>query len=221
MRKQGVNAENIVTSTLQRHRREALPQNEIVLDTGLDSSTVSRALQRLQEKGLVLRQAASNPRNPAILRWVYRLVTTPATDRTSPQAYNRYFSPQERALELAYRASLRIAFLVDVRDEVFNQGVAPETYTIARTDRALIDKLSEHYEKELRSRIGDVTRDSVRRAISSLMKNGLFRTQPLVMLSPTNQLKTKQAAMLKGLKEAVKRADYEALYSDQERSLHR
>src|SRR5208337_2390465 len=158
MRKHGVNAENIVSSALQRRRREALPQNEIVLDTGLDSSTVSRALQRLQEKGVVLRQAASSPRNPAILRWVYRLVTTPATNRPSPQTYNRYFSPQERALELAYRASLRIAFLVDVRDEVLNQGVAPETFTIARTERAEIEKLAEHYEKEMRSKVSDVTR---------------------------------------------------------------
>jgi hypothetical protein len=115
---------------------------------------------------------------------------------------------------------LCIAFLVDVREEVFNQGVAPETYTIAKTDQALIDKLAEHYEKELRSRMVDVTRDSVRKAINSLIRNGMFRTQRLVMLSPTYLLKTKQEAMLKELKDAQKRADYEALYSDQKRSLH-
>lgn len=220
MRKHGVNAENIVTLTLQRRRREALTQHEIVSYTGLDSSTVSRAVQRLEEKGLVLRQVASSPRNPAILRWVYRLVTITSTDGPSPRVYNRSFSSHERALELAYQASLCIAFLVDVREEVFNQGVAPETYTIAKTDQALIDKLAEHYEKELRSRMVDVTRDSVRKAINSLIRNGMFRTQRLVMLSPTYLLKTKQEAMLKELKDAQKRADYEALYSDQKRSLH-
>jgi hypothetical protein len=174
----------------------------------------------LHQKGVVLRQAASTPRNPAILQWVYRLVTIPSTNGPGPQVYDKFFSPQERSLELAYQASLRIAFLVDVREEVFNQAVAPETYTIAKTDRALIDKLAEHYERELQSRIGGVTRDSIRKAINTLMKNGMFKTQQLVVLSPTNQLKTKQEAMLRELKEAVKRADYEALYSDQKRSLH-
>ncbi|MGA2627215.1 MAG: helix-turn-helix domain-containing protein [Candidatus Bathyarchaeia archaeon] len=220
MRKHGVNAENIVTSTLQRRRREALTQHEIVSDTGLDSSTVSRALQRLHQKGVVLRQAASNPRNPAILQWVYRLVTISSPNEPGPQVYDKFFSPQERSLELAYQASLRIAFLVEVREEVFKQGVAPETYTIAKTDRALVDKLAEHYEREVQSRIGGVTRDSIRKAINTLMKKGMFKTQQLVVLSPTNQLKTKQEAMLRELKEAVKRADYEALYPDQKRSLH-
>ena len=184
-RKPGVNAEDRIKSELMKSQRFPLSQAQICRATKLSPGAVSRGLRRLEKKGNSAPEPASDAKRELQIVWSLTRRAFPSIEEAVKE------QPKEAISSSRIQSGLcaEIMHVVNMRDmEIAPLFHVSPSSTIAKSERLLIDQLTEQFENQLKSNSTILLRDGlVREAILTVLKRGAFRTQPVVMLVPSKK----------------------------------